>query len=217
LSGGVAATTLVAGCSSGGDSATDEPENTEEDTPQIVESTFDDGKEGWSVVDMETHAQTSDPNWGEVIETLEFTHEPSGGVDGTGHVSHVDTTSGVAFFFDASDTFLGDMSAFAGGQLTFALRSSHNDIRQDSGVVFQGQDTVVATQFDKPQSEWTSYTIALDADERTYYESNLNGEAVDQATLEAALSDLQALRISGEHSGQAQETVGLDEVRLTSA
>jgi hypothetical protein len=109
------------------------------------------------------------------------------------------------------------MSAFAGGQLEFALRSSHNDLRKDSGVVFQGQDTVVTTQFDRPQSEWTTYTIALDADERTYYESNLNGEEVDQATLEAVLSDLQALRISGEHSGQAQETVNLDEVRLMSA
>jgi len=217
LSGGIAVTTLVAGCSSGPDSATEEPDDTEEDIPRMVESTFDDGKEGWSVVDMQTHAQTSDPNWGEVIETLEFTHEPSGGVDDTGYVSHLDTTSGVAFFFAAGDAFLGDMSAFAGGRLTFALRSTHNDLREDSGLVLQGQDTVVTTRFDRPQSEWTTYTIALDADERTYYESNLNGEEVDQATLEEVLSDLQALRISGEHSAHDQETVGLDEVRLTSA
>lgn len=211
MSGCVAATTLVAGCSSGSD-------DTEgEDRPPRVESTFDDGKEGWSVVDMETHAQSSDPNWSDVIETLEFTHESSGGVDDTGYVSHLDTTSGVAFFFDAGDAFLGDMSVFAGGQLKFALRSSHNDLRIDSGIAFQGQNTVVATQFDKPQSEWTTYSIALDADERTYQESNLNGEEVGQATLEEVLSDLQALRISGEHSDQDQERVDLDEVRLTAA
>lgn len=166
---------------------------------------------------MQTHAQTSDLNWGEVIETLECTDESNGGIDDTGYVSQLDTTSSVAFLFTAGDAFLGDMSAFAGGQLEFALRSSYNDLRKDSGLVFQGQDTVVTTQFDRPQSEWTSYAIALDADERTYYESNLNGEEVDQATLEAVLSDLQALRISGEHSGQAQETVDLDEVRLMSA
>jgi hypothetical protein len=217
LSGGVVATSFVAGCSSESGSATDEPEDSEEDTPRRVESTFDDGKEGWSVVDMETHAQTSDPNWGEVIETLEFTHESSSGVDDTGYVSHLDTTSGVAFFFTARDAFLGDMSAFAGGQLEFALRSSHNDVQRDAGVVFQGQDTVVTTQFDRPQPEWTTYTITLDADERTYHESNLNGEEVTQATLEEVLSNLQALRISGEHSGRDQETVGLDEVRLLSA
>jgi hypothetical protein len=182
-----------------------------------IESTFDEDKEGWSVVDMQTYGQHSDPNWGEIIQTLEFTHESTGGVDGSGHIRHVDDTGGKAFFFSASDAFLGEVSDFAGGRLEFSLKTSPNDWHQDSAVVLQSGDTVVATGFERPESEWKAYTIPLDADSQTYYKSNLSGPEIDQSTLQGVLSDLQALRINGEYSNETQEKVGLDEVRLATA
>lgn len=205
--GGIAVAPFLGGCLHSGGSS----------TQQTVEATFDEGKEGWSVVDMQTYGTRGSPNWGEVIETLDFTHESSGGVDDSGYIKHVDDTGGKAFFFSASDTFLGDMSDFDGGRLEFSLKTSPNDWTQDSAVVLQSADTVIATGFEQPESEWTAYTITLDADVRTYQESNLSGPEIDQSTLTGVLSDLQALRINGEYSSETQETVGLDEVRLVSA
>jgi hypothetical protein len=184
------------------------------DTSKTVESTFEEGKEGWSVVDMQTYGQHSDPDWSETIQTLEFVHESSGGVDGSGHIKHVDDTGGKAFFFSASDAFLGDMSEFVGGRLEFFLKTSPNDWQQDTAVVFQSENTVIATGFEQPTAEWTEYSIPLTTDSRSFYESNLSGSEIEQSTLENVLGDLQALRINGEYSSEVQEEVALDEVRL---
>jgi hypothetical protein len=186
------------------------------DNQQSLETTFDSGNEGWTVADLEASDSNADPDWGSVIQELELDHEQEGGVDNSGYVKRVDTTPN-AFFFDAPDTYLGDMSPYVGGTLDFHLKSTHNNYRLDSALVLQGTDGVIATQFGPPGPDWTQYRIALDAEARTYHESNLNGPEVGQERVEAVLSDLQALRISGEHGSAVQETVSLDEVRLRSA
>ena len=201
-SGAAIVASAVSGCLGGGGGG-----------PQTIETTFDDGKEGWTAVDHVSHDADADPDWGTIERSLEVTHAEDGGVEGSGHISRVDTTSD-AFFFASSDAYAGDRSGYAGGRLEFQLRSTHNNWRPDSAVILDGADGVVTTAFELPQSEWTQYEIALDADARDFHESNLNGPAANQDRLEAVLADLQAVRISGEHGGQVEEEVGLDEVRL---
>ena len=205
-SAAVVAMSGLAGCTGTGSSGDD----------QGLETTFDEGKEDWSAVDLTPLEQGPDADWTNVIRTLDLTHEQARGVDDSGYVTRVDSTSD-AFFFDAPDTYLGDRSAYAGGTLEFYLKSTGNDYRQDSGVVFEGPDGVVATKFAKPGTDWTQFSIELDAEARSYREPNLEGSEVGQQRLEAVLSDLQALRISGEHASQVEEEVGLDEVRLRQA
>jgi len=206
-SGAAVVTSALAGCNGGSSSGDDQ---------QGLETTFDEGKEGWTAVDLTPLDQDSDADWSNVVQTVEITHEQEGGVDDSGYVTWTDSTPN-AFFFDAPDMYLGDMSAYVGGTLEYSLRSNQNDYRQDSAVVFEGADGVIATEFSPPMPDWTQVNIELDPEARSYQESNLNGSEVGQERLEAVLSDLQALRISGEHSGQVDEVVGLDEVQLRPA
>ena len=206
-SGAAVMTSVFAGCSGGSDSGNDQ---------QDLETTFDEGKEEWKAVDLTPSDADSDPDWSTVIQTLEITHEQDGGVGDSGYVTRTDTTPN-SFFFDASDTYLGDKSAYVGGTLGFSIRSTRNNYRQDSAVVFEGPEGVIATKFTKPETDWTQFSIELDAGTRSYRDSNLNGPEVDQERLEAILSDLQALRISGEHGSNVEEEVGLDEVQLRQA
>jgi hypothetical protein len=198
----VAATASLAGCPGG--SGSDDRGPT---------ATFDDGKEDWGAVDLVSHETADDPDWSATEAQLDVTHVADSGVDNSGHIRRVDTTSR-AFFFDAPGDFLGDMSAYAGGTLSFDLRSTHNDYRADSAVVLLGTDGVVVTQFDRPSSSWTTFEISLDAGARTFRTGNLVGSEASQEDVETVLSDLRALRISGEHGGAVEEEVGLDEVRL---
>jgi len=182
---------------------------------QPLETTFDEGNEGWSAVDLVSH-EAGDPDWSTVQQELEVRHVQNGGVDDSGYIMRTDTT-GDAFFFDASDTYTGEKSAYAGGTLEFYLTSSHNNWRRDSGVILAGTDGIVTTEFARPETDWTRFRIELDAEVRTYHESNLNGPEVGQERIEEVLSNLQALRISGEHGASVEEEVGLDEVRLLEA
>lgn len=207
-SGAVVVTTVVAGCTGG--SGDDEDNGNDQ---QAIETSFNDGKEGWSAVDLTASDSASDPDWSNVIQSLDLTYESEGGVDNSGHVSRVDTTPN-AFFFDAPDAYLGDMSAYVGGTVEYYLKSTHNNYRRDSAVILEGSDGVIATQFSKPKSDWTQFRIELDAEARAYQESNLVGSEVGQDRVKAVLSDLQALRISGEHGSAVKEEVALDQVQL---
>lgn len=200
-------TSGLAGCNGGPGSG---------NVQQGLEATFDDGKEGWNAVDLTPLESDPDADWSNVLQTLEISHEQDGGVDDSGYVTRTDTTPN-AFFFNAPDAYLGDKSAYVDGTLEFYLKSTNNNYRLDSGVIFEGADGVIATEFPEPQTDWTQFNIELDAGTRSYRESNLNGPEIGQERLEAVLSDLQALRISGEHGGAVEEEVGLDEVQLRQA
>lgn len=200
--GSVVGNSLFAGCLGSGS-----------DEQLLVETPFNEGKADWSLVDLTTYARSEDPDWSEGKGTLELTWEESGGVEDSGYVKHVDSTN-PAFFFDAPSPYLNDMSEAAGGRLEFSQRTSHTGLDRNAAVVFAGPDGVVATQFDPPAEDWTQYSLELDADERSFHERNVEGPAVDQATFESVLSNLQALRIGGEHNDGVEEEVGLDEVQL---
>jgi hypothetical protein len=183
-----------------------------EDGP-VAASTFDDGAEGWTAVDLVDRASEPDPDWRDPLATLSIEHVATGGVEDSGYVERTDTT-GSAFFFEAPSAFLGDRSAVARGRLTFQLRSTDANYRKDSAVVLVGADSVVATEFDAPETDWTGYEVALDAGAREFRAGSLGGSTVDQERVRSVLGDLRALRISGEHGAQVEETVGLDEVAL---
>jgi hypothetical protein len=201
--GVLAVATTVTGCLDGGDEPT-------------VAATFDDGREGWTATDLTSHDSVADPDWSETGTALDLSHVGEGGVDGSGYVERVDTT-GNAFFFDASEMFLGDRSEYLGGTLEFYLRSTTNEYREDSAVVLTGASGTVVTPLDPPGRDWTRFEVALDAESRDYRNRNLRGPTTGRDGLAAVLGDLQALRISGEHGGVIEERVGLDEVRLRSA
>lgn len=185
----VLAAVLLAGCSGGG--------------PATVTSTFDDGAEGWTV--------TGDAQAGEAIPE----HVPEGGADG-GYVRATDDTAGGVWYWNASTAYVGDVSAYAGGTLSFELvQSSTEDPFDSPDVVLVRGDTRLGYDFgdaaSHPGTDWTPYEVPLSADGWTNLDT---GAAATDDEFETVLAALERLLIRGEYR-TGSDVGGLDSVELS--
>ena len=121
-----------------------------------VQSTFDDDAEGWIVRDANcsNYAQTN------ATQTLDW---QSTGGDPDGYVIHSDVNE-FCSFFSAPSPYLGDMSAYAGGTLSFSLASTESDWQGSDVVVLIGAGKVVCWRL--PLSpplppSWRAYEVPL--------------------------------------------------------
>jgi hypothetical protein len=175
-----------------------------------VQSTFDDDAEGWIVrdVDCSNYAQTN------VTQTLAW--QPTGG-DPDGHVVHSDVTS-FCSFFSAPSPYLGDMSAYAGGTLSFSLSSTESDWQGSDVVVLIGAGRVLCwrlPQLPPLPPSWRTYEVPLEASVFRY--DNSAGSVVSEADFAAVLANLSALLLPAEFGAIIEETVLLDSVHLRTA
>lgn len=163
-----------------------------------VDSTFDTGIDGWSFV----------------ADVKEFDWIPTGGNPG-GYIEAVDYAYGDVWYFVAPEKFLGDKSAYAGGDLQFDLKQSslNNQFGDEDIVITGGGKTIVFNTADNPGLDWTHYAVTLDTgtDWRIDW---INGAVASQADIDTVLSDVTSLWIRGEYVS-GSDTGGLDNVVLT--
>jgi len=168
--------------------------------PEDIESTFDDGVQGWTV--------TGDAQDGSVAPT----HNAEGGESG-GYLSAADDVAGGVWFWAAPDRYLGEKSDYEGGTLSFALTQSATDSGFEArDVVLASGSTELAYRFDSPPgTDWTVYEVGLSPAGWT------NSETGDPATdeeLQLVLGNVETLWIRGEYR-TGSDTGGLDSVVLS--
>jgi alkaline phosphatase D len=162
-------------------------------TPDRVESTFDDGTEGWLV----------SQNGG---STRPVYHEDGGNPGG--HICDRENQGGVAWYYQAPFEYLGDREAFYGGRLSFDLRQEMPDQQFDAepteggDVMLKSGDTTLVYEFRGPDAspgtEWSSFEVSLSADE-PWIDLSSADPLADEETLRSVLRDLEVLRIRGEY------------------
>lgn len=172
---------------------------------QVVESTFEDGTENWTVVG-DAQGGSSQP-----------THHEAGGASG-GYVSSTDDTTGGVWYWNASPAYLGDRSGFYGGTLSFELDQSRTDSQfDDTDVILAGGDRRLGYDFGNesthPGTNWTAYEVPLREDGWVDLET---GEPATREEFEEVLSDLEGVFVRGEYR-DGSDVGGLDEVTLSSS
>ncbi|MBX3383258.1 MAG: hypothetical protein KF864_07095 [Phycisphaeraceae bacterium] len=170
--------------------------------------TFDNGDEGWLITDLQCYGP-----YGPVLQTFGPEWYPTGGNPG-GFIQKFDPSYG-CFFFSAPASAMGDWSQYAGGTLTYSMRSSRSNNDTDSVVVLTStRGTSIVTRIDPmPRTTWTDYSIPLTAER--FRHGLTSGAPVTEADLLDVLGSLAALRIPGEYGVGVVETVGLDSVSVT--
>jgi alkaline phosphatase D len=163
------------------------------ETPDRIESTFDDDPEGWLI------SQNGGSN--------RPVHHEGGGNPG-GYISDQEKQGGVAWYYQAPFTFLGDREAFYGGTLSFDLRQEQTDQRLDpeppegGDVMLKSGDTTLVYEFRGPEAapgaDWTSFEVSLSADEPWIDLSSQEPLATEE-TIRSVLRDLEVVRIRGQY------------------
>ncbi len=172
------------------------------DPPKRVESTFDDGTEGWLIT---RNGESDVPD--------HFDSGCIGDEEGEG---------GVAWAYQAPFEFLGDREAFYGGTLSFRLKQSQTDSQFDAKLL-EGADVELVSGetrlvFDfgpasaNPGEEWTEYEVSLSADADWINLTSQEPFATEDE-LRAVLADLERLRIRGEYRS-GDDSSRLDDVVL---
>jgi len=163
-----------------------------------VDSSFDTELDGWSFV----------------ADVKAFDWVDTGGNPG-GYVQAVDYATGAVWYFVAPEKYLGDKSAYAGGELAFDLKQSSlsSQFDDEDVVITGGGKTIAFNTEDNPGLDWTHYSVSLDTDS-DWRLGSVSGEAASQADIDAVLADVTSLWIRGEYVVGA-DTGGLDNVRLS--
>jgi Ca2+-binding RTX toxin-like protein len=134
--------------------------------------------------------------------------------DGTpaGSLRGVEGGSGV-WYFSASPQYLGDMSAYYGGELSFNLRQDvdTNQFIDEPDVILTGGGLTLVMDFG---ADWTHYSVsmALGAGWRV---NSLSGRIATETEIRTVLESLDSLLIRGEFVvGTAGDAANLDKVSL---
>ncbi len=157
----------------------------------IVHSGFDNGDEGWKVVDVPDNGP-----YDRITNPISPTYHTDMGTSG-GCVSSTDP-NGVTFYWQAPAAFLGDKQAACGGALTFDLRTEGSALWLDADIVLIGGGKVVVYDIPTdPTSEWANYRVPFS--EGGWKVNSLQGTAATADDLRYVLSDLATLLIRGEY------------------
>lgn len=171
---------------------------------------FDSGNDGWSVVDFLTAGQYTAPTTSYLPN-----HLASGGQSG-GYIDFTDPSDG-SFFFSAPGSFLGNLSAYYGGTLSYAQKVSvapgFSQWRDDPDVVMVvNNQAYVYQSAANPGSDWTQYAVHFT--ETGWHKGSLSGALVSQSEFQSALPNITALYLRGEYIAGVVETTGLDNVSI---
>ncbi|MDY0056418.1 MAG: laminin B domain-containing protein [Methyloversatilis sp.] len=167
-------------------------------------STFDSGTEGWTVSDtnppFDSFGGAFTPDYDEAGQFIRYT-DPSV----------------MSFFFEAPESFLGELTAYYRGTLRYSqtLSVQTPQWRDDPDVVLAGGAGLVLVfqHDDQPGVGWTDFTVSLS--EGGWRVGGLAGSFATAAQMQSVLGDLQRLRIRGEYISGVVETTALDNVSIT--
>lgn len=174
-----------------------------------IGSDFNAGSQGWQVVDF------SNPNLSLTPQASYMANwHASGGANG-GYIDFSDPSSG-SFYFSAGSAYLGNLSGYFGGSLSYVqqvLTSTGGQWRNDPDLILIGNgQAYVYQQAANPGSTWQQFSATLDG--AGWRRGTLAGAAVDSSEFQAALGNVSALYVRGEYINGINETTGLDNVVL---
>lgn len=181
-----------------------------------VSEGFDTDAAAWTSVDVAV-TTLSDSAYTSPGTSNPLTYHATGGNPG-GYISATDPSS-ETFFFHAPAPFLGNLSAYAGGTLSFdALYTPHfNEWRGDPDIVLSnGTTTLFYLGTANPGADWTHVSVSLAPGAGWKVGGFLSGgSAATAADFASVLASVAILRIRGEFLEGVEETTGLDNVMLT--
>ncbi len=152
----------------------------------VTESTFVDDMEGWGIFRDGTEIEHF-----EADETSD------------GYVCSVDLGTGVYWYFDAPESFLGNQEALYGGSLNYVIRETPfgTDVQPD--VLLVGEEFGLQYRnATNPQDTWTVFSIPLlptEAWQVTDADGRLLEDPLSDELFIEVLRSLTALRIRGEY------------------
>ncbi|MBX2997112.1 MAG: carboxypeptidase regulatory-like domain-containing protein [Caldilineaceae bacterium] len=144
----------------------------------LVQSAFDDDAEGWTTAG------------GSLIWSSGFRY-----------ISIMDQSAATIFYFEAPAKFRGDFSAAYGKTLVFDLRrSSATAAVSEADVILVGGGMTLYYRTNRvPNTNFQTYAIPLDLSTLAWTKDSPTGPTPTAAEFQAALADLQALRIRGDY------------------
>ena len=161
-----------------------------------VLSTFDTGVDGWYTADV------SGPNWTPTGSTGSATWNAAGYIETT------DTLGYTAFAAPAK--FLGNMSAYYGGALSYDLGDALNDLDAwPNAILYGGGNTLTYVTLPPATTGFTSYKIPLAPGNWLWN----NGAAASAAQIQSVLVDLDGLYFHADWN-TGEDRSRLDNVRL---
>lgn len=159
-------------------------------------TSFNNGLNGWTTT-----------NGTEIFDAIDG--DPPGSLRGT------EGGSGL-WYFSASPKYLGDMSGYYGGELSFDLRQDGAAKQLDEpDVILTGGGITLAYDFGpNPGTDWTHYSVDLALGEG-WHIGSLTGRMASDLEIRTVLANLDSLLIRGEFVyGAVDDAANLDNVAL---
>lgn len=165
-----------------------------------IVSNFTKGPQGWTVT-------------GDVFS---FGWQSSGGSPG-GYLGWIDAAAGSNVYFQASNRFHGDLSAYAGGQLSFEWRTTGGQpqLRLPDVLITGANGVTLYADVTDPGRGWTLATLDLNPNVALRVGAP-DGPQATSADIAGVLQDVTGLQIRAEQV-YGPEAGGLDSVKLVSA
>lgn len=180
-----------------------------------ISSTFDTNDDGWRVIDVKPQS-LFDAAYIDDGEQVEYDYKSTGGNPG-GYIEAIDPSDGT-FLFVAPGKFLGNLTAYQGGTLSFDTfyTPMDNPWRGDPDVILSDGTTTLLWlgETNPPNPGWNAVSTTF-APGAGWTVGGLNGRAATAADFAAVLDAVTILRIRGEYYNGVAETTGLDNVVLT--
>ncbi len=175
--------------------------------PPITED-FDAGNAGWQVTDMPCGGSYLNPVGAYAVDWNE-----SGGDLGA-YISRLDPSSN-CFYFEASEVFTGDLSAYAGGRLGYSVLTDLDNYTLERGVILIGADnTVLYGELPMPATGmWGRRCLLLQPD--AFRIGNRNGPLATPEQFNGVMAGVSKLYLPAEFGSIVAETVGIDRVELS--
>lgn len=115
-----------------------------------------------------------------------------------GYICSTDQDTGIGWYFQAPESWLGDQSGAYGGSLAYSLRQPSTQRQYDApDVILEGGGfTLNYDTSENPGEDWTEYDVSLREDAGWIRADTRAAPTQDE--FQAALADVTALRIRGE-------------------
>lgn len=178
-----------------------------------IVSTFGTGADGWTGVT----SSSGSPSWPISLAGIPVDYNSTDGNPG-GSIRITDPNNDWTYF-RAPSKFLGNLSMFLGGTLSFDQRlvttaDVANEANEAEVVLMGGGLVLLHEARSSLPTAWTSLSVSLTAGNWRVSDT-FNGALATQAQVNTVLGNLQELWINAEYYTPVVETIGLDNVMLT--
>lgn len=168
--------------------------------PAVLTNAFDSSNEGWATVDFPFESHFSDPATAALPYEVLYPNPKLPVPDGSVRVTDVFTWTGIS----APPVYLGDMSAFYGGRLSYALFIRYSDFTNQPAVVLNsGWFSLYATTPPPITNQLTTIEVPLT---EAGWKVSGSGSPADKARFLYALRNLKGLYLCTEWHTGADDT-----------